>query len=152
MCLFSGILLSGISGYHSLVKGPLLATKRTAMEPAKGLTMRIVQICMRCAEKSMELILEDVDRAEVEIEHLISHILLEFFEEILVDEVSITSYGEGTQEKGYLIFIRTRCTIKSASFQEHDDDFLALTLEGCVSYALAELLGEVDVEQVSINV
>ncbi|HLI09682.1 MAG TPA: hypothetical protein VKV40_24180 [Ktedonobacteraceae bacterium] len=113
--------------------------------------MRIVQICIRRAGICLELPLDDVDRAEAVIEDLVGHILLEFFEEILVDDVSIISCGEGTQEQGHLIFIRARCTIKSASFQKHDDDFLALTLEGCVSCALAELLGEVDVEQVSID-
>jgi hypothetical protein len=114
--------------------------------------MRIVQICMRCAEKSMELTLENVDRAEVEIEHLVSHILLEFFEEILVDEVSIIpSSSKEATEQGNLLFIRARYTLMTPPFLAYEQDYVELKLEGMVSCALAELLGEVDVEQVSVS-
>ncbi len=114
--------------------------------------MRIVQIRIRCAEKSMELTLENVDREEVEIEHLISHILLEFFEEILVDEVSLLSpAGGGAAERGSLLFIRARYTLMAPAFHAYEQDFVELKLEGAVTCPLAELLGEVDVEQVSVN-
>lgn len=114
--------------------------------------MRIVQICMRCAEKSMEVMLEDVDHSEVAIEHLISHILLEFFEEILVDEVSILSSSRnGEVGQGNLLFIRARYTLITPPFLSYDQDFVELKLEDAVSFPLAELLGEVDVEQVTVN-
>ena len=113
--------------------------------------MRIVQICLRCTEKCMEVTLEHIDRSEVEIEHLVSHILLEFFEEILVDEVIlIPSAHNGTQ--GNLLFIRARYTLMTPPFLASEQDFVELKLEGAVSVFLAELLGEVDVEQVSVNV
>ncbi|HZS74975.1 MAG TPA: hypothetical protein VFA41_00045 [Ktedonobacteraceae bacterium] len=113
--------------------------------------MRIVQICLRCAEQRMEVTLEDADRSEITIEHLVSHVLLEFFEEILIDEVSlIPSSRHGTQ--GNLLFIRARYTLMTPPFRICEQDFIELKLEGAVSCPLAELLGEVDVEQVSVNV
>ena len=116
--------------------------------------MRKVQMCVRCAETFVELLPEDVTDAELQIEQLVSHILLEFFEVVAIDEVSITlSPGldptEGQPE--HLLLIRAQCENMAPPFLTHDEEYLELSLEGSISCALVELLGTIGVDEVTVR-
>lgn len=111
--------------------------------------MHKLHMSMRCYERFVEMFPENVAEAEVMIEHLLSHILLEFFEAIVIDEVSITLPSDGEQEAS--VVIRAQCESMSAPFLACDEEFLELSLEGSISCALVELLGTVGVDELTIR-
>ena len=116
--------------------------------------MRKVQMSVRCAETFVELLPDDMTEAELQIEQLVSHILLEFFEVVAIDEVSLTHSLAADAAAGqpeHLLVIRARCENMAPPFLTHNDESLELSLEGGISCALVELLGTIGVDEVAIR-
>src|SRR5437660_5615482 len=100
--------------------------------------MRKVQMSVCCAETFVELLPEDVTDAELQIEQLVSHILLEFFEVVSIDEVKITLFPASdmaTEPPEHHLLIRAQCEAMAPPFLTHDDVYLELSLEGSISCA-----------------
>lgn len=111
--------------------------------------MRKMQMAISCYEPFVEMLSDDLRSAELTIEQLACHILLEFFEKVAIDEVRIVLPSDTQQEAS--VVIRARCESMSAPFLACDEQFVELSLEGSISCALVELLGTIGVDEVTIK-
>ncbi len=81
-----------------------------------------------------------------------SHILLDLFVAVIIDEVSIRfSAGSSEEQQLCSVQIGARCVSKSFPLSPDELEKMELALEDRVSCALVELLGTVNVERVTIG-
>ncbi len=113
--------------------------------------MYLVQMDMYCTERFLEILPHDVEYAELMVEDLVSHILLDLFANALIDQVSISFSSDPSLEQLCSVQIQARCLSKSFRLAPHELERTELTLEDRVSRALVQLLGAVEVERVAIG-
>lgn len=114
--------------------------------------MYSIQIDMQCVEKFFEILPNDVEYAELLVENVVSHILLDFFTEVIMDEVSINFSPDSSKEQqpGF-IRIHARCSSRTSPSLAKDVENMELALEDSVSCALVELVGAVDIDKDEIK-
>jgi hypothetical protein len=117
----------------------------------KGLVMYFIEIDVRCADQFSEVLPDELEHAELMVEDLVGQILLDLFEEVNVDEVTINWPTHPPIEQPYSsIHIQAHCS--SAPLLDSDAlEHKELVLEERISYALMELFGTVYVDRVSIR-
>ena len=114
--------------------------------------MYIIQIYMECVEKFSEILPNDVEYAELVVEDLVSHILLDFFTEAIIDEVSISFSSDSLKEQQpSFIRINAQCSNRISQLLPNDVENMELALEASLSCVLVELLGSVNVNKVEIK-
>jgi hypothetical protein len=118
----------------------------------KGPGMYIIQIYMECVEKFSEILPNDLEYAELVVEDLVSHILLDFFTEAIIDEVSISFSSDSLKEQQpSFIRINAQCSNRISQLLSNDVENMELALEASLSCVLVELLGSVNVNKVEIK-
>jgi hypothetical protein len=116
------------------------------------LSRSVIEIDAQCAGKFLEVLPGSIENAEFAVEDLVSQLLLEHFEEVIVDEVSI-KFSPRSPEGQYRcsVHIQVRCSGISSLLSPCESECAELMMEKRVSLALAELLGAVNVERVIIS-
>jgi len=114
--------------------------------------MYVIRIDARCADQVSEVLLDELGYAELLVEDLVSQLLLELFEEVDIDEVTIKAHALSEGGSPYCsIRIQATCSfaflLDSSALERKE-----LVLEERISYALMELFGTVDIDRVSIMV
>lgn len=115
--------------------------------------MCLIQIYVQCADRFFEILPEEVDTAELAIEDLVSHILIDMFEEeVTVDDVTIKFTRHRLKEQSSCsISIQAHCPITSRTLCSQELESRELILEERFSNSLLEFFWSVDVETVSIR-
>lgn len=113
--------------------------------------MYSVTIQMYCFEKCSEMLPEDGINGENLLRELIEHILLELFLAVTFDQVSVRALPV-TEEQGqrFSVYIVARCMNRTDPIVQQDLTYMELVLEGRISCTLLELVGMIDMEDVSI--
>jgi len=113
--------------------------------------MYTVTFHMHYLEKFGEMLPGDRTNAENHLRELVKHILLEFFIAVAIDQVSIFALTESEEEdKRFSVRITAHCMSKASPLIPQELTRMELVLEDRISCALLELVGMVDVEDVSI--
>lgn len=113
--------------------------------------MYTVTIHMHYLEKFGEILPGDGTNAENHLGELVKRILLEFFIAVAIDQVSIHTLADQEEEDERItVHITARCMSKTYPLVPQELAHIELVLEDRISCALLELVGMVDVEDVSI--
>jgi hypothetical protein len=110
-----------------------------------------VQIDAECADTHIEVLPSEVETTEFMIEELVGQLLLEHFDEVVVDEVTI--HFSPRSPEGQLhctIHLRAHCLGKSSLAISGELEQVTLVVEERMSSALVELFGTVHVGRVTI--
>ena len=111
-----------------------------------------VAIVMYYLEKFGEMLPGDGTNAENHLRELVKHILLEFFIAVAIDRISIHPLS-GPEEEGkrFSARITAHCMSKTYPLVPQELMRMELALEDRISCALLELVGMVDVEDITIG-
>ena len=111
-----------------------------------------VTINMHYLEEFGEMLPGDRADAEDHLRELLKHILLEFFIAVAIDQISIYPLaGSEGNVKGFSVHITAHCVSKTYPFAQEELMRMELALEDRISCALLELVGMLDVEDISIE-
>lgn len=114
--------------------------------------MYSIQIHMQCVESFSEILLDDKANAANHFEDLAKHILLEFFVVAIIDQVSIHCLPDSAEGlKLFSLQITARCASATSPLLPQESVLLEFALEDRMSCVLLELVGRVDVGNVSIG-
>lgn len=111
-----------------------------------------VQIDAQCADTFIEALPEEADATEFTVEELVGQLLLEHFDEVVVDEVTI-NFSPRSPEGQYhcTIHLRAHCLGKSSLSFPGALEQVTLAVEARMSSSLVELFGTVYVGRVTIG-
>jgi hypothetical protein len=90
--------------------------------------------------------------AEVTVEHAVSHVLLDLFGEVSVDDVTIRFFSDlhmGLQQ--CVIHIHAQCSYQSFAFLPRTQENIEHTVAKCLCPILKELFGSVQVDSVTVS-
>ncbi len=118
----------------------------------RGKTMLLIQIEAQCVGKFFEVLPGAIEDTEFTIEDLVGQLLLEYFEEVIVDDVTITfSHCSLAGQYHCSIHVQVHCLEKSSAPSPDELGRTELIVERKVRSALAELFGAVQVKRVAIS-
>ncbi len=110
-----------------------------------------VHIDAECADIHMEVLPDEVETTEFMIEELVGQLLLEHFDEVVVDEVTISFSPRSPEGQHHCtIHLRAHCLGKSSLSSPDELERVTLVVEERMSSALVELFGTVHMGQVTI--
>jgi hypothetical protein len=111
----------------------------------------LIQISVRCANKFIEVTLEELESAELAVEDGVGTVLLDLFESVAIDEVSISfTFDSSTERQMCAIRIDIWCPFRPVSLNPQELRNIEFAVEDRVSSVLVELFGEVIVDDVRI--
>lgn len=114
--------------------------------------MFYVTINMHCYDKFGEVLTGEMANTEKYLRELVEHNLKELFIAAAIDQVSILPRAGPEEEgNGFAARITAHCVSKSYPLVPQELMRIELVLENKISCALLELVGMVDVEDVSIR-
>lgn len=114
--------------------------------------MCMLQIKVQCYDKYFEVLPDELESTEVIVEHAVSHVLLELFGEVSVDDVTIRFSSDrymGLQQCA--IHIHAQCAYHSFAFLPRTQEHIEHTVAKCICPILKELFGSVHVDSVTIS-
>jgi len=114
--------------------------------------MCILQINVQCYDKYFEVLPDELESTEVTVEHAVSHVLLELFGEVSVDDVTIRFSSDlymGLQHCA--IQIHAQCSYQSFAFLPRSQEHIEHTVAKCICPILKELFGSVHVDSVTVS-
>lgn len=115
--------------------------------------MCIIQIRILCSDRFFEVLPDDVESTEFTLEDLIGRILLDLFEMVIVERVTISfASNSQTGQQLFSIGIHAQCSDKSFPWLPEELEHMELAVEDIVSCALVELFGTVIVDKIAISV
>ena len=110
-----------------------------------------VHIDAECIDTHIEVLPGEVETAECMIEELVGQLLLEHFDEVVVDEVTIHFSPRSPEGQHHCtIHLRAHCLGKSSLAISGALEQVTLVVEARMSSALVELFGTVHMGQVAI--
>jgi hypothetical protein len=114
--------------------------------------IRLLQISLRCVNKFMEITLDSLESAELAVEDGVGTVLLDLFETVAIDEVSINfTLDESMEQQFCTLQIDVRCPFKTFPFHPEELENIEFAVEDRISSVLVELFGEVIVDDVRID-
>jgi hypothetical protein len=114
--------------------------------------MCILQIDVRCYDRFFEVIPSEVENAELTVEDAMSLVLLDLFDEGIVDDVSIHFSPNLHMGLQYCsIHIHAQCACQSFTLFPHTKEHMELAVENNLCSILRELFGSVNVDNVTFN-
>jgi hypothetical protein len=114
--------------------------------------MCILQIHAQCYDRFFEVFPDEVENAELTVEHAMSHVLLDLFGEGTVDDVTIRfspNLHMGLQHCS--IHIHAQCACQSFTLLPRTKERIELAVENSICSILRELFGTVTVESVTFS-
>jgi hypothetical protein len=111
-----------------------------------------IQVDLQCVGKLSEILLDDRASAEEYFTNLAKHILQEFFVVVTIDTISICCQPETLEGlKRFSLQMTARGTSLKLLFPPEAVEQMELALEDKIGCVLQELVGEVEIEDVSIE-
>ena len=114
--------------------------------------MCILQIHLQCYDRFFEVLPDEVENAELIVEDIVSHVLLDLFGEGTVDEVIVrfsSSPHMGLQHCS--IHIHAQCSCQFFVLLPCTKENMKLAVEKSIGSILKELFGSVNVEGVMLS-
>jgi hypothetical protein len=114
--------------------------------------MCILQIHAQCYDRFFEVFPGEVENTELTVEHAMSHVLLDLFDEGTVDDVTIlfsSNLHMGLQHCS--IHIHAQCACQSFTLLPPTKENMELAVENSISSILRELFGSVNVDNVTFS-
>lgn len=114
--------------------------------------MGMLQIHVKCYDRFFEVISDEVVDTELVIENAASQVLLELFDEVEMDEVSIRFSSQlqmGLQH--CFILMKAQCACQSFNSLPRTKEHIELAVEKSICSILRELFGSVTVESVTFS-
>ncbi len=114
--------------------------------------MCTLQIHVQCYDRFFEVFSEEVENAELTVEHIVSHVLLHLFDEVTVDDVTIrfsSNLQMGLQHCS--IQIQAQCACQTFALLPRTKENMELAVENSMCSILRELFGSVSVDSVTFN-
>lgn len=99
-----------------------------------------------------EVFPEEVEGTELLVEEGVSHVLLELFDEAVVDEVTVKfSPAERAGQLDCFIQIQAQCSLQSFTLLPHPKERIELTVGERVCSLLKQLFGPVTINSITIQ-
>jgi hypothetical protein len=114
--------------------------------------MCILQVHVQCAHRFLEVLPDEVERAELTVEDAVSQILLDLFGKGAVDEVTIrfpSNLRMGLQHCS--IDIRAQCSCQFFALLPRTQENMKHALVISICSLLKELFGSVNIESVTLS-
>ena len=114
--------------------------------------MCMLHIQVQCHDKYFEIISDELESAEITVEHAISHVLLDLFGEVSVDDVTLhfpCDRRMGLQQ--CTIHIQAQCASHALTVLPRTQEQIEQTIAQCICPILKELFGSVHVECVTLS-
>ena len=114
--------------------------------------MCILQIDVRCYDRFFEVIPSEIENAELTVENAMSLVLLDLFDEGIVDDVSIHFSSNLHMGLQYCsIHIHAQCACQSFTLLPRTQEKMELAVENSICSILRELFGSVHVDKVTFS-
>ncbi len=114
--------------------------------------MCILQIFVQCHDRFFEVLPEELESTEITVEHAISQVLLNLFDEVSVDDVTIRfSSGLRMGLQHCSIQVQAQCSYQSFALSPCTKENIEHSVAQCISLILKELFGSVTVDSVTIT-
>ena len=114
--------------------------------------MGILQIRVKCYDRFFEVFSDEVVDTELVVENAVSQVLLDLFDGVTMDEVSI--HFSSNLHMGLhhcLILMQAQCAFQSFTLHPRTKDRLELAVENGICSILRELFGSVTVESITFS-
>ncbi len=114
--------------------------------------MGILQIQVKCYDRFFEVFSDEIVDTELVVEHAVSQVLLDLFNEVTMDEVVIRSSSNlhmGLQQ--CFILVQSQCACQSFTLLPRTKEHIELAVEKNICSILRELFGSVTVESVTFS-
>jgi hypothetical protein len=114
--------------------------------------MCILQIHVQCTDRFFEVFSDEVVNAELTVENAVGQLLLDLFDEVTMDEVTIrfsSNLHLGMQHCS--IQMQAQCACQSFALIPHTKENMELAVENSICPVLRELFGTVNVERVTFS-
>ncbi len=103
--------------------------------------MCILQISMQCYDRFFEIALDEKENAELFVEDIVGHVLLDLFGEGIVDDVTIQFVsGLPIGLYSYSIFIHAQCACEGFVSFPHSQEDMKRAIKQSISSIFKELL------------
>jgi hypothetical protein len=114
--------------------------------------MFLIQINAQSVDRFFEALPSEKESAELVVEDLVSHILLEHFDEVIVDRVTVDFSHDPARDQFYWsIFIEAYSQSSPLPFSPHTLKSMELVLKGRINSSLVELFGKILIESITIR-
>jgi hypothetical protein len=114
--------------------------------------MGILQIHAKCYDRFFEVFSDEVVDTELVIENAVSHVLLDLFDGVTMDEVSICfSSHLHTGLQHCFIWMQAQCAFQSFTLLPYTKERMDLAVENGICSILRELFGSVTVESITFS-
>lgn len=111
--------------------------------------MCTLQANMQCYERFFEVFSNEVEQNELILENVISQLLLDYFDEVMVDVNIIFSPHVQTGLQHCSIQIQAQCDNQISASFPNSNEYIELSVENKMCSFLRELFGSVIVDRVS---
>ncbi len=114
--------------------------------------MYTLQIHVQCYDRFFEVCSDEVENAELTVENAVSQLLLDFFDEVTVDDVTIlfsSNLHMGLQHCS--IQIQAQCACQTFALLPLTKETMELAVETSICSILRELFGTVNVDNVTLS-
>ena len=106
--------------------------------------MCILQISMQCYDRFFEIALDERENAELFVEDMVSHVLLDLFGEGIVDDVTIQfSSGLPMESHSYSISIYAQCSCAGFVLFPRSQEHMKRAIEQSIASIFKELFVKV---------
>ena len=113
--------------------------------------MYTLQAHMQCYDRFFEVYSNEIECNELMIEDAVSHLLLDFFDEVMVDVTIIFSPQLHMGLQHCSIQIQAQCDRQTVRSRPRTKENIELTVENSMCSVLRELFGSVIVDSVTFN-
>lgn len=114
--------------------------------------MCILQMHVQCTHRFIEILPEEKERAELIVENVVSHGLLDIFDRVAVDEVAIHCSSNARAGQPYCsIQIYADCLCEFFPLRPHEEEDMKQSVIAIVSPRLKELFGSVEIDNITFS-
>jgi hypothetical protein len=126
-----------------------VVSKLKQQHQEKGSAMGILQIRVQCFDKCFEVFSDEVVDTELVVENAVSQVLLDLFDGVMIDEVTICSRSNlyrGLRQ--CFILMQAQCACQSFTLLPRTKEHIERVVAKSICSILRELFGSVTVERV----
>jgi len=114
--------------------------------------MGMLQIHAHCYDRFFEVISDEVVNTELTVEHAVSQVLLNLFDEVTVDDVTIRFSSNSHMELQHCsIHMQAQCACQSFTLLPRTKENMELVVENGICSILRELFGTVNVDNITFS-
>jgi hypothetical protein len=113
--------------------------------------MCTLQMQVRCGDRFFEILPENVVSSELMVEDVVGHGLLDLFEKVEVEDVTICFHADSRTGKYCSICIHADCFCQPSVLLTYTEENLKQALENSVLPPLKELFGSVEIDSIMFS-